>query len=229
MQVAAVAVLQEDRQGRVVQDVLELLLAGADFLLGLVAGVNLQAEFRRAFFHALFEFVVRTAQFLLDGLAAGDLALQEPVAGLKLAGTRHRQHARHDLPERSGREKRGGGGERFRHPHQAIDRIPHRDHVEHVRDPAGADKHAEHDEDPIKGHAAPLAHEVQQSDGDREVSERDQGIGKNVQPEHTRLPQVTVAVRHEVGREEQPAKEVEHEVEADLYGAAVGGAAGVQP
>ena len=79
--------------------------------------------------------------------------------------------------------------------------MPDGPHFHKVAGAATQDERAEHNEDPVEGQVRALAHEVEDRQGYAVIRECDQKIGDDVQPEDPRVPVVTEAVGHEIGRE----------------------------
>jgi hypothetical protein len=78
-----------------------------------------------------------------------------------------------------------------------------------VRRPAGDDERAEHDEQKREWDVAALADEVEEGGRDREVRDRDQRVGDDVQRHERRLPRIAVPVRQEIPPE-QALHEIRH-------------------
>ena len=77
-----------------------------------------------------------------------------------------------------------------------------------VRAAAGHDERPEAEKHPTEGNVPPFAGEVRQSDGDRQVGERNQGIRYHVQPDQAPSPQVARSVRAEPARENHVLQEL---------------------
>ena len=60
------------------------------------------------------------------------------------------------------------------------------------------DECAEAQEHPVERYVPPSANEVNKSKGDRQVRQKDQSVGNDVQPDQLRVPHVAVDMRHEV-------------------------------
>ena len=66
-----------------------------------------------------------------------------------------------------------------------------------MRQAAGDNKNAEANEHPIEGQITPLTNKINESEWNDEVRSRDQKIRDQMQAHQARIPQVTMAMRHE--------------------------------
>ena len=66
-----------------------------------------------------------------------------------------------------------------------------------MRHAAGENKNAETNEHPIEGQITPFTNKINKGKWKDEVRGRDQKIRDQMQPHQARVPQVTMAVRHE--------------------------------
>ena len=82
--------------------------------------------------------------------------------------------------------------------------MPECPHLHEMGPTAGKNKHAKAHEDPIEGHISSLAYEKKQCDRDRQICQRDQRIGNDVQPHQCCIPRIAITVWHEIiGREKR--------------------------
>jgi hypothetical protein len=71
----------------------------------------------------------------------------------------------------------------------------------------GHDESSEKDKNETKRNVAALTNKPQQRKGDREVGDGNQRVGDDVQPHQSRIPEIAVAMGHEIaGAEELPKK-----------------------
>src|SRR3954469_18991456 len=83
--------------------------------------------------------------------------------------------------------------------------MPQRPHGKHVRGSTAQNKKPEQKKHPGKREIAPASDEVDQTQRNQKVGQRDQRIGNGMEPDQVRQPQA-VAVSHEVSREQLTKK-----------------------
>ena len=77
-----------------------------------------------------------------------------------------------------------------------------------MRHPAGDDKNAETNKHPVEGQIAAFLDEKEERNRNDEISGGDQKIRDQMQTHQSRIPQVTMAVRHEAVLAKESRKEI---------------------
>ncbi len=147
----------------------------------------------------------------LDRGAKAGLAHAQRLGGAAhVVGAGEGERARDEPDQEQRGQQRGHRGDGLHGAGDPVDGLPEGDDLEVVRGAAGDDEDPEAEEDPVKGEVLAAANEVEKREGDRGVGEGDDRVGDDMKPDDARLPEVAVAVRHELVGREQTREVVKH-------------------
>ncbi len=145
-----------------------------------------------------------------SALALHDLQLEIAIEMLQCSRTRQAQRRGHQPDQQKCCGDRGQGGDRFDRPGEPVDRLPDGPDLHQVGRPAGDDEDCEAHENPVELQVFTATDEIQQGEGNREIGERDQRIGYDVQRQDVGAPLKTHAMRHKTGRGEHAIEIIRH-------------------
>src|SRR5205085_9069941 len=122
--------------------------------------------------------------------------------------TRNIYRRRNETDEKNCCGNRSQSGNGFHNSGNPIVRLPKRDYFHYVRHPAGDDKDAETNKHPVEGQIATFSDEKDQRDRNDEIGGGDQKIRNQMQSHQSRIPKVTMAVRHEAVLTKETRKQI---------------------
>jgi len=115
-----------------------------------------------------------------------------------LLGAGQRQGPWNQWPEQDGCDEGDDRGHELDEAGQPIARNPQRIDSHQVSGATGENKSREGHKHPVESKVFPLCHEGSKCQGDGKIGGRDDGVGAHMKSDQHGIPEVTVAVWHEV-------------------------------
>jgi hypothetical protein len=140
--------------------------------------------------HPPLQLLVQLAYGGFRALALCDFLLQFRVRDSQGRGARKLQGLRNDLHQKNRGWDRRQRGQRLDAAGQPIGWMPNHPDLHQVRPAAGHNEDCDADEHPVELQIFALVNEISERERDGKVSQCDQRVGDDVEPEHSRLPQI---------------------------------------
>jgi hypothetical protein len=187
----------------------QALLLHAD-LLRLAQGLVGDLEFPRALGDPGLEQVIGVPDVGFGAFALRDLELQAMISPLQRSRTREAQRRRNEPHQQKRGRDRSQGGYRLDPAREPVNRLPDRPDLHQMGQPAGDDEHRETHVNPVELQIFAAPDEIEERERDREVRQRDERIGDDVQRQYPGLPLVAHSMGHEPRRREQSIEVLGH-------------------